>query len=90
MSSGIFISRDEKASWGIPCNEKSDGTLWAGKGYRKSLSGQLGRAIADAVRHALRRERGERHGRFWTDVEERKVTMAIGESADNKYKTVAF
>ena len=90
MASGVFISRDEKASWGIACNEKADGTLWVGKGSQKSLSGQLGQPIHTAVLAALRRERGERYGRFWVDVEDRKVTMAVGESASNEYKTVQF
>ncbi len=90
MASGIFISRAEKASWGIPCNQKADGTLWVGKGYEKSLDGQFGHTVANAVRHALSKERGERYGRFWTDLEERKVTMAVGDSADNKNKTVTF
>jgi hypothetical protein len=90
MPSGIFISRDEKASWGIPCNQKADGTLWVGKGFRKTLSGQFGATVASALLNALNKERGERYGRFWADLEECKVTMAVGESANNKYKTVKF
>jgi hypothetical protein len=46
--------------------------------------------VADAVRQALKKGRGDRNGRFWIDLEEREVTMAIGESADNKYKTASF
>jgi hypothetical protein len=90
MADVEYISRAEKASYGLPCNEKSDGTLWAGKGYEKSLHGQLGEKIADAVRQALLAKRGERRGRFWVDVEERKVTMMIGESVENKNVTVTF
>ena len=90
MPAGVFISRHVKASWGLPCNQKSYGTLWAGKGFEKTLSGQFGQAVANAVLHALRRERGERNGRFWIDLEEREVTMMVEEASDNEYKTVKF
>ena len=85
-----FISRQVKASWGLPCNQNAEGVLWAGKGYEKRLSGQLGKKVESDVLVALTAGRGDRNGRFWIDMEERVVTMMIGEAADNKYKQVSF
>lgn len=64
--------------------------LWAGKGYKKRLSGQLGKKAESEILAALTKGRGNRNGRFWVDMEESIVTMMIGEAADNKYKQVAF
>ena len=38
---GAFISRQEKSSWGIPCNQRSDGELFVGKGYGTTFVSQL-------------------------------------------------
>ena len=85
-----FITRSEKASWRIPCNQNADGELWVGKGYEKRLEGQLGEDLAKEVARALRRTRGGRNGRFWIDLETRTVTMAVGESAENTYDNARF
>src|SRR5262245_21398940 len=60
-----FFPRDEKAKWGFPCNQSSDGRLWAGKGYKCLLARQVGADIAKAVAEALLETRGHRNGRFW-------------------------
>jgi hypothetical protein len=86
----VFISRQVKASWGFPCNQNAEGVLWAGKGYEKRLSGQLGKKAESDLLAALTAGRGDRNDRFWVDMEERMVTMMIGEAADNKYKQVKF
>ena len=85
-----FISRQEKAAWGIPCNQKADSSLWVGKGYEKSLDGQLGPRVAVDLLIAISAVRGDRCGRFWVDMEEHKVTMAVGNSADNTYDSASF
>jgi hypothetical protein len=86
----IFISREVKASWGLPCNQNAEGELWAGKGYKKRLVGQFGKKAESDILTALTTGRGNRNGRFWVDFEERTVTMMVGEAADNKYKQVKF
>jgi hypothetical protein len=90
MSAGTFISRREKASWGIPCNQSADGRLWAGKGYEKSLRGQFGEEVASQISEALTRGRGERTGRFWVDLETRTITMMVGNSNDNEQEQISF
>lgn len=86
----VFISREEKAEWGFACNQRADGTLWAGKGYRRTLEGQLGADVVGAAAIVLTHERGPRMGRFWIDLENRIVTIMIGESHENKYTQVPF
>jgi hypothetical protein len=86
----VFISRQVKASWGLYCNQNAEGVLWAGKGYEKRLSGQLGKKAETDILAALTSGRGDRNGHFWVDMEERTVTMMIGEATDNKYKQVKF
>lgn len=86
----VFIAREEKASWGFPCNQKADGTLWAGKGFKKTLTGQLGLKPTVEIQRALTKARGSRNGRFWVDFEERQITMAVGDSGDNKYDQCKF
>jgi hypothetical protein len=85
-----FISRQEKASWGIPCNQSANGKLWVGKGYVCLLAGQFGPKNAAAIAGALARGRHERNGRFWVNLEKQDVTMAIGNSADNRYAKETF
>ena len=87
---GSFISRDEKSSWGIPCNQKSDGELFVGKGYRAPLADQLSGAVAARIARCLTDTRGDRNGRFWVDLEKEVVTMAYGESSANTYKKAKF
>jgi hypothetical protein len=90
MADGIFVSRQEKASWGIPCNQSSSGRLWIGKGYVLTLDGQFGVDIAKDVADALRKRRGDRNGRFWLNLASRQLTMAVGESAANQYAKDSF
>jgi hypothetical protein len=86
----VFISRQVKASWGFPCNQNTDGDLWAGKGYEKRLSGQFGKKTDSDILAAITAGRGDRYGRFWVDLETRTITMMVGEAAENKYKQVKF
>ena len=86
----VFISRQVKASWGIPCNQNTDGILWVGKGFVKRLSGQFGKKIDSEILAAITAGRGDRYGRFWVDLETRTVTMMIDEASENKYKQVEF
>lgn len=86
----VFISRQVKASWGFPCNQNTDGILWAGKGFVKRLSGQFGKKIDSEILAAITAGRGDRYGRFWIDLETRTVTMMIDEASENKYKQVEF
>jgi hypothetical protein len=86
----VFIARKVKASWGLPCNQDSNGELWAGKGFEKRLSGQFGKKVEADLSKAIAGLRGNRYGRFWVDLETRKVTMAVGQSADNQYDETTF
>jgi len=86
----VFFERSEKAAMGIPCNQKSDGSLWVGKGYKCPLAEQLGAEIERAVRKALERGRGDRNGRFFVNIAKRTVTMYFGASYDNDVKTETF
>jgi hypothetical protein len=86
----VFVARKVKASWGFPCNQNTDGHLWAGKGYEKRLSGQFGKKAESDILAAITAARGNRYGRFWVDMEARTVTMAVGDSADNKYEQAEF
>lgn len=86
---GAFISRQEKSSWGVPCNQRSDGALFVGKGYGTSFESQFD-GISARVTKCLRENRGDRNGRFWIDVKKKTVTMAVGESSENSYQTSAF
>jgi len=86
----VFISRHEKAEWGFACNQSADGKLWAGKGYVRTLEGQLGPSDAAAVASALKNGRGDRMGRFWLDFENRIVTMMVGESHLNNYLQTSY
>jgi hypothetical protein len=79
-----FILRNEKASWCIACNQDIDGTLWIGKGYEVSLLSQFGVDVALAVARALGLYRGQRNGRFWVDVNTRRLVMQVGEANDNE------
>jgi hypothetical protein len=90
MATTTFIPRQEKAKWGIPCNERADGELFVGKGYQETLTRQLGSSLAADVRRAILKARGDRRGRFWLNIASRQVTMAVGESAANETKTVTF
>jgi hypothetical protein len=85
-----FIARKVKASWGFACNQNADGDLWAGKGYEKRLSGQLGKKADVEILAAITTARGNRCGRFWVDMESLTITMAVGISSDNEYEQVTF
>jgi hypothetical protein len=86
---GAFVSRQEKSSWGVPCNQRSDGELFVGKGYGTTFDSQFD-SIGSRVAKSLSKNRGERNGRFWIDKKKQTVTMAVGESADNQYLTATF
>jgi hypothetical protein len=85
-----FIPRAVKAAWGFPCNQKADGSLWAGKGYECPLEDQVGERMAADIRKAIEMTRGGRNGRFWINLKSRTVTMAVGSSADNEYDSAVF
>jgi hypothetical protein len=78
-----FFTRSEKAQLGFACNQKADGSLWAGKGYECPLAEQIDRVTAEAVAAALRECRGDRMGHFWINLAKRIVTMQVGLSVDN-------
>ena len=84
---GAFITRSEKASWGIPCNQRADGDLFVGKGYKTSLADQIGAKEASAIKACLENHRGNRNGRFWVNLKAKTVTMMIGESSENTPQT---
>jgi hypothetical protein len=86
----LFVPRQEKAAWGIPCNQSADGTLWVGKGYQTTLESQFGSQIAADIRRAISALRGDRCGRLWVNLATRRVMMAIGESAENGYDRTSF
>jgi hypothetical protein len=86
---GAFISRQEKSSWGIPCNQRSDGELFVGKGYGTTFVSQLP-DLATPVGSCLTKIRSNRNGRFWVNKAKGTVTMAVGESSENKYQTAQF
>jgi hypothetical protein len=85
-----FIPRAVKASWGFACNQKADGSLWAGKGFECTLEDQLGEDTVGEIRTAIENTRGGRNGRFWINLKLRTVTMAVRESADNEYDSALF
>jgi hypothetical protein len=85
-----FIPRAVKASWGFACNQKSDGSLWAGKGFECPLEDQVGEVIAADILSAIEKTRGSRYGRFWINLKSRTVTMAVRASADNEYDSAVY
>lgn len=86
----LFVPRQEKAAWGIPCNQRADGTLWVGKGFQTTLESQFGAIIGADIRRALSTLRGDRCGRFWVNLATRLIKAAVGESAENDYADVSF
>jgi hypothetical protein len=86
----VFIPRSEKATWGIPCNQRADGSLWVGKGYECGFAEQLGDETEQAVCEALEAGRGTRNGRFWVNLKRRTVTMQVGASYENRQDTELF
>jgi hypothetical protein len=85
-----FIERSQKAAWGIPCNQRANGSLWVGKGYECELGEQLGSDIEARVQEALEAGRGDRNGRFWVNLKKQLVTMQVGESYENKHHVESF
>lgn len=85
-----YIERQEKAAWGIPCNQSADGELWTGKGFQITFESQFGKVIAKEVLAALNATRGARNGRFWINLDTRVAVMAYGESANNEYRDAKF
>ncbi len=83
---GDFIPRHEKSLWGIPCNQRSDGEIFVGKGYGTPFATQIPE-LTPRVKRALTTNRGDRNGRFWVNRANGTVTMAVGESAANQYLT---
>lgn len=86
---GAFISRQVKASWGIPCNQNANGELFVGKGFVVSLASQLPE-IASRVERCLAVNRDGRNGRFWLDKAKEEITMMVGEASENTYLTRPF
>lgn len=85
----IFIERSTKAGWGIPCNQRADGSLWVGKGFECEFGDELP-DIEEDVREALEIGRGNRNGRFWVSRKKRTVTMQVGASHENTHHTESF
>ena len=85
-----FIPRAVKASWGFLCNQRADGSLWAGMGYECPLEDQFDEDMVSDIRSAIQRTRGNRNGRFWINLKSRMVTMAVGESSENEYDSAVF
>jgi hypothetical protein len=82
---GAFISRHEKSTWGIPCNQNAQGKLFVGKGYGTPFDTQFATDITSGVKTCLSTHRNGRNGRFWVNLQKKTVTMAVGESSENKY-----
>lgn len=87
---GAFISRHEKSTWGIPCNQNSQGKLFVGKGYGTRFDTQFAKDLTDRVTRCLATNRNGRNGRFWVNLEKKTVTMAVGESSENRYQTESY
>lgn len=87
---GTFISRQEKSTWGIPCNQNAEGKLFVGKGYGTSFDSQFPDALVARVVRCLSNNRNGRNGRFWINLKKETVTMTVGESADNRYQTKPY
>jgi hypothetical protein len=87
---GAFISRHEKSTWGIPCNQNSEGKLFVGKGYGTPFETQFAEELAGRVKRCLATNRNGRNGRFWLNIEKKTVTMAVGESSENKYLSKSY
>lgn len=85
-----FVSRHEKSTWGIPCNQNAEGKLFVGKGYGTSFDSQFPDATATRVLRCLATNRNGRNGRFWVHLKKETVTMAFGESSENKYLTKPY
>jgi len=85
-----FIERNEKASWGIPCNQGADGRLWVGKGKMCGYAEQFSLPEEVSILEALERGRENRNGHFWVDRKKRDVTMQVGESLANLQHTEPF
>lgn len=85
-----FIEQSEKAGWGIPCNQRADGSLWVGKGFECGLGDQLGSETEETIREALEVGRGNRTGRFWVNLKKRIVTMQVGASHENIHHAESF
>jgi hypothetical protein len=90
MSVTEYVPRAEKAGWGFPCNQKVDGSLWAGKGFECPLEEQFEDEVVAAILQALEDTRGNRGGRFWVNLKTRTVTMMVGDGLSNKQKKARF
>jgi hypothetical protein len=86
---GTFVSRQEKSSWGIPCNQNATGKLFVGKGWGAPFEDQLPEVL-DRVTRCLAKNRGNRNGRFWVNKGDKVVTMAVGDGAENTYLQAEF
>jgi hypothetical protein len=83
-----FTAREERAEWGLPCNQSAGGGLWTGKGYVLPFEEMFGGdTIARVVKSVLTEHRANRMGRFWFHPRRRTVTMMVGEAHLYKYIT---
>ncbi len=87
---GAFISRHEKSTWGIPCNQNAEGKLFVGKGYGTPFDTQFADELTARILRCLTANRNGRNGRLWVNLEKKTVTMAVGESSENKYLTKPY
>jgi len=79
-----FFSRQVKSSWGIPANQNAEGELFVGKGWGTPFNTQFSQEITGRVTRCLKKNRGDRNGRFWVNLGKETVTMMVGDSADNQ------
>lgn len=69
-----YIAREEKADWGWPCTEDSQGVLRMGKKGNEIelvLSGDM----VDSITSTLDSVRGDRRGRFW--IKDRNTIVVV-------------
>lgn len=90
MATPAYIPRDEKASWGIPCNQNAQAELFVGKGMTCSFVSQFLPEITARVAKCLAKNRGDRNGRFWMNLETATITMQVGDGADNQTLQAQF
>lgn len=90
MATVTYIPRNEKAAWGIPCNQNAQGELFVGKGMTCPFASQFSADITTRVATCLTGNRADRNGRFWINLKTSTITMQIGDGADNQTLQARF
>lgn len=90
LMSTDYISRQEKSTWGIYCNQNVYGELFVGKGWGTTFSSQFSADITTRVKHCLTKHRGDRNGHFWVNLAKGTVTMMIGDGRENETLEAKF